>query len=116
MGLPDETRVTERSAITGTILKTVATSRIYFLDNLKVFLAILVVLHHSAQPYGPGGGWWIASDPNQNTIDFIVLGIFMAVNMSFFMGLFFMISAYFLPASLDRKGHAKFMKDRLVKL
>jgi len=40
----------------------------------------------------------------------------MAVNMSFFMGLFFMISAYFLPGSMDRKGSAKFMKDRLVKM
>ena len=27
-----------------------------------------------------------------------------------------MISAYFVPASLERKGAAKFMKDRLVKL
>ena len=40
----------------------------------------------------------------------------MAVNMSFFMGLFFMISAYFVPSSLERKGAARFMKDRLVKL
>jgi glucans biosynthesis protein C len=40
----------------------------------------------------------------------------MAVNMSFFMGLFFLISAYFVPSSLERKGAAKFMKDRLVRL
>ena len=40
----------------------------------------------------------------------------MAVNASFFMGLFFMISAYFVPPSLERKGAARFMKDRLVKL
>jgi len=90
-------------------------SRIYFLDNLKVFLAVLVVLHHAAQPYGPGGGWWIASEP-YSIIDYIVLGIFMAVNASFFMGLFFMISAYFVPSSLERKGATKFTKDRLVKL
>jgi peptidoglycan/LPS O-acetylase OafA/YrhL len=87
----------------------------YFLDNLKVLLTVLVVLHHAAQPYGPGGGWWIASDP-YDLIDLLVLGIFMAVNASFFMGLFFMISAYFVPSSLERKGAAKFMKGRLVKL
>jgi peptidoglycan/LPS O-acetylase OafA/YrhL len=40
----------------------------------------------------------------------------MAVNASFFMGLFFMISACFVPSSLEKKGAAKFMKDRLVKL
>ena len=96
-------------------LKTAPASRIYFLDNLKVFLTALVVFHHAAQPYGPGGGWWIASEP-YSTLDLVVLGIFMAVNASFFMGLFFMISSYFVPSSLERKGAARFMKDRLVKL
>lgn len=89
--------------------------RIHFLDNLKIFLAIIVVLHHAAQPYGPGGSWWIPQDP-YNFVDFVILGLFMAINASFFMGLFFMISAYFLPSSLQKKGAAKFMKDRLVKL
>ena len=118
MGLPDEARVASPYVETRAKYKTppMSTSRMYFLDNLKVFLAVLVVLHHSAQPYGPGGGWWIASDPNQTTMDFVVLGLLMALNMSFFMGLFFMISAYFVPGSLDRKSPAKFMKDRLVKL
>jgi fucose 4-O-acetylase-like acetyltransferase len=116
MGHQAEAMFTRLSAETRIILKTASTSRIYFLDNLKVLLTILVVLHHSAQPYGPGGGWWIASDPNQTPIDFIVLGLFMAVNMSFFMGFFFMISAYFVPGSLDRKGLFKFVNDRLVKL
>ena len=90
-------------------------NRIYFLDNIKILLAVFVVLDHAAQPYGPGGGWWIAPEP-QSPLDFIVLGLFMGVIVSFFMGLFFMISAYFMPASLERKGAAKFMKDRLVKL
>lgn len=116
MDLSAEAEVTINSPEAKPLWKTAATPRMYFLDNLKVLLAVLVVLHHSAQPYGPGGGWWIASDPNINTIDFIVLGLFMAVNMSFFMGLFFMVSAYLMPGSLDRKGSAKFMKDRLVKL
>ena len=97
------------------MLKMASTSRIYFLDNLKVLIAVLVVLHHSAQPYGPGGGWWIASE-SSGILDFVVLGVFMAINASFFMGLFFMISAYFVPSSLGRKGAAKYMKDRLVKL
>ena len=97
-----------------TELKTPST-RIYFIDNLKILLAVLVVLHHAAQPYGPGGGWWISS-ANISIIDYIVLGIFMAFNASFFMGLFFMLSAYFVPSSIDRKGANRFLKDRLVKL
>ncbi len=115
MGVPAVAEVDKLGAEVKAVLKTAPTSRIYFLDNLKVLIAILVVFHHAAQPYGPGGGWWIASEPG-GIIDFVILGIFMAVNASFFMGLFFMISAYFVPASLERKGAAKFMKDRLVKL
>ena len=115
MGMPVEAEVNNLSDKLKTVLKTASSSRIYFLDNLKVLLTALVVFHHAAQPYGPGGGWWIASDP-YSIIDYVVLGIFMAVNASFFMGLFFMISAYFVPSSLERKGTAMFVKDRLVKL
>lgn len=99
----------------GVALKTTPISRIYFLDTLKVFLIVLVVFHHAAQPYGPGGAWFIPSEPS-GIVDYIVLAVFLAVNSSFFMGLFFMISAYFVPSSLERKGAARFMKDRLVKL
>jgi glucan biosynthesis protein C len=115
MGVPAEVEVNNPCDEAKAVSKTATVSRIYFLDNLKVFLTALVVFHHAAQPYGPGGGWWIASEP-YSIIDLIVLGIFMAVNASFFMGLFFMISAYFVPSSLERKGAARFMKDRLVKL
>jgi len=113
--MPAEAEVNKSGANVKAALKMAPVTRIYFIDNLKVLLAVLVVLHHAAQPYGPGGGWWIASDP-YNILDFVVLGIFMAVNASFLMGLFFMISAYFVPSSLERKGAAKFIKDRLVKL
>lgn len=112
--IPVEAEINKLGTEAKAVSKT-APARIYFLDNLKALLAVLVVLHHAAQPYGPGGGWWIASDP-YNIIDFVALGIFMAVNASFFMGLFFMISAYFVPSSLERKGATKFIKDRLVKL
>ena len=115
MGLPEEEEGNRPGAGAVTGLKAAPVSRMYFLDNLKVFLTVLVVFHHAAQPYGPGGGWWIAPEPF-STLDYVILGIFMAVNASFFMGLYFMISAYFVPSSLERKGAARFMKDRLVKL
>jgi len=107
--------------VTGPVVRAISAvnpvpaSRIYFLDNLKVFLTVLVVFHHAAQPYGPGGGWWIPAEPG-GFADFIILAIFLAVNSSFFMGLYFMISAYFVPSSLERKGASRFLKDRLVKL
>lgn len=86
-----------------------STSRLAFLDNLKAFLAALVVFHHAGQPYGPTGGSW----PIFHAEKFRLLGPFFHTNASFFMGLFFLISAYFLPKAFDRKGPAGFLADRL---
>jgi surface polysaccharide O-acyltransferase-like enzyme len=45
-----------------------------------------------------------------------VLGPFFGVNAAFFMGLFFLISGYFVPHAFDRKGAATFLGDRLRRL
>ena len=37
-------------------------------------------------------------------------------NQAFFMGLFLLIGAYFVPGSYDRKGAGHFLKDRLIRL
>jgi fucose 4-O-acetylase-like acetyltransferase len=87
-------------------------ARLDYLDALKVALIALVIAHHVGQAYGPTGGLWPVSNPEQAPI----LGTFFTVNASFFMGLFFLISALFVPASFDRKGSATFLKDRFVRL
>ena len=87
-------------------------ARLNFLDNLKMILTVLVVAHHAGQPYGPTGGAW----PMTHAVKERMLGPFFHVNASFFMGLFFLISAYFLPAAFDRKGPAKFLADRFLRL
>jgi hypothetical protein len=119
MGLPADAEVNRLSAEeVKAVLKTAPTStRIYFLDNLKIPLAVLVVLDHAAVPYvSAAGAFWFIAAGHNSTIDIVVLGLFSGVIVSFFMGLFFMISAYFVPSSLERKGAVKFLKDRLVKL
>lgn len=87
----------------------VARPRFWFLDNLKVLLTVLVILHHVGQAYGPTGGFWYISNPDR----WPYLGFFFWFNASFFMGLFFFISAYFMPGSYDRKGAGAFLKDRV---
>ena len=91
-------------------------NRIIFLDNLKILLAALVVWVHAAQPYGPGGSWFILPPAVLPIENIVVIGIFLAVSVSFFMGSFFFISAYFLPGSCDRKGAARFLRERLIRL
>lgn len=85
--------------------------RLFYLDNLKIFLTFLVVVHHVGQPYGGSNGFWYFVSQ-----DHVPLGRFFSVNAGFFMSLFFLISAYFLPASLERKGTKLFLKDRFKRL
>ncbi len=87
-------------------------TRLAFIDNIRVLLTLLVIAHHAAQPYGPTGGEW----PVANATRAMMLGPFFAVNAAFFMGLFFLISGYFLPRAYDRKGAGAFLKDRLLRL
>jgi glucan biosynthesis protein C len=90
-------------------------ARLFHLDNLRVYLTILVILHHTAIAYGAGGDWPIV-DPAVDDISPIFLTFFTAVNQSYFMSAFFLLAGYFAPRSLDRKGRASFIKDRLIRL
>lgn len=87
-------------------------SRLWFVDNLRVFLVMLVIAHHAGQPYGPTGGMWLIFNLERANI----LGAFFATNAAFFMGLFFLISGYFLPSAYERKGAKVFLKERFWQL
>ncbi len=87
-------------------------SRLYYLDALRVVLTVLVIVHHVGQAYGPTGGYWPVQAPTRAGI----LGPFFTVNRSFFMSLFFMISGYFMVGSYARNGFGGFVRGRLVRL
>jgi surface polysaccharide O-acyltransferase-like enzyme len=90
--------------------------RAFYLDRLRILLITLVVFHHSAIAFGARGGWYyVTPDATTGAVQF-TLSLFMAVNQAFFMSLFFFISALLMPASFDRKGFGRFMKDRLLRL
>lgn len=83
-------------------------SRLAYIDNVRIFLSMLVVAHHAGQPYG-SDGWWLFQSPLRSNW----IHLFFGVNEAFFMGLFFLMAGYFHPGSLDRKGPLKFVLDRL---
>ncbi len=85
---------------------------LHYLDHLRVALTILVISHHASQAYAPMSGAWPISNPTKS----LILDPFQAVNGAFFMGLFFLISGYFVPGAYDRKGVGAFLKTRLVRL
>ncbi|NUR92999.1 MAG: acyltransferase [Nonomuraea sp.] len=89
-------------------------TRLLAVDNLRIVLTVMVVLHHAAVTYGNIPVWFYtepAKDPSGALLDILVV-----VDQSFFMGFFFMISGFFTPGSVDRKGTRPFIRDRLIRL
>jgi hypothetical protein len=90
--------------------------RLLYIDNLRILLTILVILHHLAIGYGaPGDNIYIEAG-EISTVSTILMTLFVAINQAFFMGFFFMISSYFTPGSYDRKGPGPYVLDRLKRL
>ncbi len=91
-------------------------SRSFYLDRLRVVLTALVILHHTAITYGGSGGWFYREVPTSSSPTSLLLTLFCAINQSFFMGMFFLLAGYFTPGSLQRKGLAPFIQERLIRL
>ena len=91
-------------------------SRLFFVDHLRVALAILVVLHHVSMVYGASAPFYYAEPPVTTPLAFLGFLVFALVNQGWFMGAFFLLAGYFAPGSFDRKGAGGFLEDRLVRL
>jgi glucan biosynthesis protein C len=89
--------------------------RLTYIDNLRTFLTILVIVLHAAVTYGSEGGWYY-QEATQDMLAIVPLTIIAAILQSFFMGLFFFVAGYFTPGSYDRKGVWRYLLDRLLRL
>ena len=89
-------------------------ARCHYLDNLKVMLTVLVIAHHAMIPFAGGEGW--PFHPSNAAESMPWMWHFLSTNAAFFMGLFFMISGYFVPKSFDRQGFTKFIGKKALRL
>jgi glucans biosynthesis protein C len=89
------------------------TSRNAAIDHIRILLTALVVFHHVAIAYGGSGGWYFREQPNASNL---LLVLFNATNQSYFMGFFFLLAGYYTPPSVERKGPARYLADRLLRL
>ena len=90
-------------------------SKLFYIDNIKIILTILVILHHTFITYGASGGWYY-TQKTTNMGALVPMTMFVSLNQSFFMGFFFLLAAYFTQSSYDRKGAGRFVSDRLLRL
>lgn len=87
-------------------------SRLHFVGPIRIFLIALVVAQHSAEAYVSTGGNWMVNDPVKSGA---LLPLFIW-NGTFFMGFFFLISGYFLEASIARNGLRGAVLSRVLRL
>lgn len=90
-------------------------TRLHHLDNLRVYLTFLVVAHHVALVYS-NLPFWPNWDEPSNAAAALPLDLFMLLNQSYMMGFFFLVSGYFTPGSLDRRGPGPYAAERLQRL
>jgi len=90
-------------------------SRLFFLDNLRTFIILLVVIYHAGWVYEKSGllsSVWIVDDPSKNDLS----GILNLITDMFMMPTMFFISGYFAPLSLKTKKGWAFLKSRFNRL
>merc|ERR1712193_511841 len=101
--------------------------KVTYLTNVKTFLTFIVVTFHTVCIFANSAADGIQTtqiDPKHLSWDsfknassfFTGGGWFIAVNQGYFMAAFYLISAYFCPKSLDRKGFRSYCIDKLVRL
>lgn len=91
-------------------------ARDLWIDRLRSAMTVLVLLHHTAITYGAVGGWFYNELHPSGAASSLLLTLFCATNQAYFMGFFFLLAGYFTPGSLERKGYARFLGDRFLRL
>ncbi|WP_175772616.1 acyltransferase family protein [Paraburkholderia phenazinium] len=86
------------------------------LDALRASLTLLVIFHHCAITYGAIGGWYYHEVAPEKSLASVVLVLFCTINQAYFMGLFFFLAGHYTSRSIERKGPARFLTDRFLRL
>jgi peptidoglycan/LPS O-acetylase OafA/YrhL len=89
--------------------------RMYYVDNLRTLLIILVILWHVAVTYG-APGFWPYQESQADELTILVFTVFSVINNPYVLGFFFMIAGYFTPGSYDRRDSWTYFRERFVRL
>jgi hypothetical protein len=86
-------------------------TRVIFLDNLRYFFVLCVVLQHATNAYN-GLSWWPVAEETSS----MVVGWLSAFFDAFTMPLLFYVAGYFAVPTIRKKGVSAFLKGKLKRL
>jgi hypothetical protein len=92
--------------------------RLVYVDNLKVLLVAWIIGGHGLLGYAAIGGWPY-DEVNEVTLSSrveLILAAVLGPSALFVIGVFFFISGLFVPGALRRRGPARFVVERVVRL
>ena len=90
--------------------------RLYFIDNIRSFVIVQVVILHAAVTYSGLGMWYYREAAALEPLTTLSFGIIQSFIQAYSLGLLFLVAGYFVPASFRRKGAGRFLRDRAVRL
>lgn len=90
--------------------------RLFYIDNIRWLMIVLVVIIHLNVTYGNMGSWFYMEPATLDAFSSTIFGMIGSFLDAFFMGLLFFIAGYFSVSSLEKKGTMKFLKDRFIRL
>jgi surface polysaccharide O-acyltransferase-like enzyme len=87
--------------------------RLFFLDNLRAIVIVMVLVLHASITYMVSPPtWWYVVDPNSSNLFTMLV---LAVDVPLMPVLFF-VAGYFAVPSLQRRGPAGFIREKVVRL
>ena len=101
-----------------TFLQISSNKRVLFFDQIRALMIALVIAIHVV-PLAFTSGWIGVRVPTTGPPDAffgIAGGFFAYFCNTFFMCMLFLISGYFVPRSVHKKGIARYLKDRLLRI
>src|SRR5262249_4094945 len=90
--------------------------RLLFVDNIRWTMIVLVLSMHACVTYIPFGNWYYRDPLHMSFGTTLAFAVYQSVLQAFFMSLLFFIAGYFAASSFERKGSARFVRDRAVRL
>lgn len=89
-----------------------SSERVSYLDNLRLLLLLVVIVHHAAQPYAPTDGDWPVANAERSQL----LKPLLVVNGAFMLAGFFLVAGFLLAAAARRKPLGELARGRLAQL